>query len=66
MTFNNTPKMINIFDAKGSKVYSKLYPINSAFERMDVDLRYHGKGIYMVEVADRSGRRLKIGKVLIF
>ena len=65
--FNSTTsRVVNIYDSKGSRVYSRVYPINQPFERLDVDLRHHGKGIYTVDLTDRQGRRLKTGRVVIF
>ncbi len=56
---------MNIYDAKGARIYSRSYPVTVPFERLDVDLRQHAKGIYMVELADRNGRRIKAGRVVI-
>jgi subtilisin-like proprotein convertase family protein len=62
---NILPRMVNIYDAKGARIYSRSYPIGAPYERMDVDLRNHGKGIYMVELADRLGTRIKAGRVIV-
>ena len=62
----NLPRTVNIYDAKGARIYYKAYPINILYERLDVDLRNHGKGVYMVELADRNGERIKAERVIIF
>lgn len=62
---NVLPRMLNIFDSKGARVYSAAYPIGAPYMRMDVDLTKHGKGVYMVELADRNGNRIKAGRVVI-
>ncbi len=63
---NVLPRMLNIYDAKGARVYSKSYAINTPYTKMDVDMRRYGKGIYMVELSDNSGRRIATGRVVIF
>jgi hypothetical protein len=62
---NVVPRVLNIYDAKGARVYTKYYTINRPYDRMDVDMRNHGKGIYMVELGDRNGARIKTGRVVI-
>ncbi|MBX2940519.1 MAG: T9SS type A sorting domain-containing protein, partial [Ferruginibacter sp.] len=61
----NTEAVLNIFDAKGSRVYTKRYSVLAPYQEMKVDLRNMGKGIYWVELTDRNGRRIKTGKVAI-
>ncbi|MEJ7627620.1 MAG: GEVED domain-containing protein [Ferruginibacter sp.] len=62
----NLSRFVNIYDSKGARIYSRSYPVTVPFERLDVDLRNHGKGVYMVELADRNGARLKAGRVVVF
>lgn len=62
----NLSRMVSIFDAKGTRVYTKTYSITQPFERLDVDLRNHGKGVYTVELSDHRGARIKTGRVVIF
>jgi subtilisin-like proprotein convertase family protein len=62
---NPLPRYLNIYDSKGSRVYSRVYPINAPYARMDVDLSSFNGGIYQVELSDRNGARLKVGRVLV-
>lgn len=59
------PRTINIYDSKGSKVYSKAYSLVAPYTRENVDLSSYGKGIYSVEVIDGIGKRVKTGRVLV-
>jgi subtilisin-like proprotein convertase family protein len=59
------PRGLNIYDAKGSRIAVEQYPNNAAYQRMDVDLRKHGKGIYWVEVIDVNGERLAVGRAVV-
>jgi subtilisin-like proprotein convertase family protein len=63
---NNTlPRTLNVYDSKGARVYSASYTLNAPYEKMSVDMRNQGKGVYMVELADRFGKRLKTARVII-
>lgn len=60
---NNTYSL-RIFDSKGALAYMRSYNITSAYQRMNVDLRQHGKGLFHI-VLSASGKRLANGKVII-
>ena len=59
------PHGLNIYDSKGSRISANQYPNNAPYQRMDVDLRKHGKGIYWVEVIDVNGERLGVGRAVV-
>lgn len=59
------PRVVNIYDAKGARVYSKPYPRTTPYARMDVDFTGYPKGIYSIELLDNHGDRIKTGRVLI-
>jgi hypothetical protein len=61
----NTTRSVSVYDSKGARVYKRSYPINSPYTRMDVNLDNAGSGVYLVEVKDADGKRLKTGKVII-
>jgi len=56
---------LRIFDAKGSKVYHKLYNVTVPYQNMQVELKNVSHGIYGIELADHNGVRIATGKVLI-
>jgi len=59
------PRTLTVFDSKGERVLSQNYTIGQPYDRMDVDLRRNGKGLYWVEVADANGNRLTMCRVVI-
>ena len=59
------PRIVNIYDGKGARVYSRTYSIAVPYSRLDVDMSAFQKGIYQVELADKNGNRLKTGRVVI-
>ena len=62
---NPLPRVLNVYDNKGTRVFTKTYTVNVPYTRLEVDLGNHGKGIYNVELSDGNGRRLKTGRVII-
>ncbi len=59
------PRTLNVYDTKGDRVFSKSYIVGSSYERMDVDMRAYGKGLYWVEIGDRNGNRISMCRVVI-
>jgi len=55
--------VLNLYDAKGARIYSKQYPIMRTYDRMDVDISHLASGVYMVELIDNSGKRIATGRV---
>jgi subtilisin-like proprotein convertase family protein len=62
---NVLPRTLTVYDAKGDRVLTQFYQIGRPYDRMDVDMRGKGKGIYWVEIGDRNGNRLTMCRVAI-
>ncbi|MBL7700603.1 MAG: hypothetical protein JNM14_00005, partial [Ferruginibacter sp.] len=62
---NVLPRSMTIYDSKGDRVFTQYYTIGRPYDRMDVDMRAFGKGLYWVEIGDRNGNRLTICRVVI-
>ncbi len=62
---NVLPRYLTVYDAKGQRVYSKIYQVGRPYDRMEVDMRNESKGVYTVEIGDRNGSRLAICRVVI-
>ncbi|MBK8608582.1 MAG: M36 family metallopeptidase [Chitinophagaceae bacterium] len=61
----NLPRFLNVYTSAGVKVLTQNYAIGRPYDRMSVDLRNQGKGLYLVEIADVNGNRLSVCKVVI-
>jgi len=62
---NVLPRSLTIFDSKGDRVFTKFYTIGRPYDRMDVDMRAYGKGLYWVEIGDLNGNRITMCRVVI-
>jgi hypothetical protein len=54
-----------VYDAKGEKVYSKIFTFSGPYELHDIDIRGKARGMYLVVVGDANGKRIIDGKVLV-
>ncbi len=67
--FNNSSSlnrntMLNIYDVRGVRVFSKLYSISGTLGRMDVDLTRLQSGTYMLYLMDNMGKKLAGSKII--
>lgn len=53
----NEAVTVNIYNAGGSKVYSKAVTTGLAYSQIDVDIQSQPAGVYTVEVINASGKR---------
>jgi hypothetical protein len=61
----NTSRIITVYDAKGSRVYSEKLEISGAYTLLDINIKSTQGGIYFVVVGDTVGKKIIEGKVLI-
>jgi len=64
-TNNSVQRTMNIFNNKGDKVMTKAFTQTIPYQKIDVDVRANGKGIYWVELVDGYGRRLAMNRVVV-
>jgi hypothetical protein len=64
---NNTAlaRGLNILDDKGARVLTQAYTVNAPYAPMNVNMSKYATGTYWVEVVDRNGNRLAMGRVII-
>jgi extracellular elastinolytic metalloproteinase len=59
----NPVRILNVFDSKGSRIFTQQYNTNAPYYDMQVNIQSASAGVYMVELLDRNGTRLAGGKV---
>ncbi len=60
-----TTYTLNIYDAKGALVFKRAYAIGAPYQRMDVDIRKHGRGTYHILLSGSNGKRLAAGTAVV-
>ncbi|MFT3979739.1 MAG: M36 family metallopeptidase [Ferruginibacter sp.] len=58
-------RVLNIYDSKGARIYSKAYSISAPYTDMQVDISRFSGGVYLVELLSNNGERLATGKVAV-
>ncbi|MGC4102727.1 T9SS type A sorting domain-containing protein [Ferruginibacter sp.] len=66
-TAPNTPtaRALVVYNNMGHKILTTSYTQTAPYQKVVVDVRKNGKGIYWVEVVDKDGKRISISKILI-
>ncbi len=54
----NTPFTVNVYDSKGSRVFTRTANPTQAYTSIPVDLGMKSMGVYVVELRDASGKQL--------
>jgi hypothetical protein len=60
------PGILNVYDEKGARVFTKTYTVGAGYQAMNVDLGTHGRGVYRVDLITSTGERIKTGTVMVF
>ena len=60
-----TPRTLNLYNNNGVKILTKAYTQTISYQRVDIDIRRNGKGMYWVELLDKNGKRISIKKVMV-
>lgn len=65
-TDNNTlQRSLNVYNNWGGKIITRIFPQTTSYQKIDVDVRAYGKGIYWVEMRDANGTRLGTSRVVV-
>jgi len=62
---NVLPRILTIYDSKGALVLKRTFTLNTPYQRMEVDFSGLSKGIYFINLLDRSAKRIATGKVIV-
>ncbi|MEQ1675808.1 MAG: S8 family serine peptidase [Chitinophagaceae bacterium] len=56
---------VSLYDSKGAIIFSKSANIGAPYQRIHVNIKQHGRGVYQVVLTDKSGKRIANGQVLV-
>lgn len=63
---NNTlQRSLIVYNNWGGKIITRVFPQTTSYQKIEVDVRAHGKGIYWVELQDANGTRLGMNRVVV-
>ena len=64
-TSNPRARFVTVYDNKGNRLFTKEFGVVTPAGEIEIDMTYYSKGIYHVELADFSGKRIVTGKVVL-
>jgi len=59
------PLKVNVFNNMGTKVLTLPFTQTQSYQRIDINTRRCGKGIYWVELLDKDDKRISISRILV-
>ena len=62
---NTVQRSLIVYNNRGERIITKNFIQTIPYQKIDVDIRAHGKGLYWVEMKDQNGKRLAINRVVI-
>ena len=63
---NNTlQRSLTVYNNRGEKIITRNFTQTIPFQKIDIDVRANGKGLYWVEVRDANGKRLGMNRVVV-
>ncbi|RYE20505.1 MAG: T9SS type A sorting domain-containing protein [Sphingobacteriales bacterium] len=60
-----TENVVSVYDSRGARIMTKRFNISTAYQRMNVDVRNHGKGTYNVVLSDKNNKKLASASVVV-
>ena len=58
-------RSLQVYNIRGERIITRPFNQTIPFQKIDVDIRAHGKGLYWIEIKDKNGKRLAISRVVI-
>jgi subtilisin-like proprotein convertase family protein len=63
---NNTlQRSLTVYNNRGEKIITRNFTQTIPYQKIDIDVRANGKGLYWVEVRDANGKRLGMNRVVV-
>lgn len=63
---NNTlQRSFIVYNNQGEKIITRNFTQTIPYQKIDVDVRANGKGLYWIELRDAAGKRLAISRVVV-
>lgn len=62
---NTVQRSLTVYNNWGDRIITRNFTQTIPYQKIDVDVRAHGKGLYWVELRDANGKRLEINRVVV-
>ncbi|MBL7700604.1 MAG: T9SS type A sorting domain-containing protein [Ferruginibacter sp.] len=58
-------RFLIVYNNRGEKIFTRPFTQTVPFQKLDVDISAHGKGLYWVELRNNIGKRVAVNKVVV-
>jgi subtilisin-like proprotein convertase family protein len=58
-------RSITVYNNRGARIITKAFTQTTPYQKIDVDVRTHGKGIYWIELRDANGKRVAVNRAVV-
>jgi len=62
---NVLQRSLTVYNNWGEKIITRNFTQTVPYQKIDIDVRAHGKGLFWVEMRDANGKRLAINRVVV-
>jgi hypothetical protein len=62
---NTVQRSLIVYDNMGNKIIIKTFTQTIPYQKIDVDVRAHGKGLYWIDLRDANGKRLAMNRAVV-
>jgi hypothetical protein len=62
---NMLQRSLTIYNNHGEKIMTRTFTQTVPYQKIEVDIRANGKGLYWIELNESNGKRLSVSRVLI-
>ena len=62
---NTLQRSLTVYNNWGEKIITRNFTQTIPYQKIEVDVRAHGKGLYWVEMRDANGKRLGMNRVVV-
>lgn len=58
-------RSLMVYNNRGERIITRTFTQTIPYQKIDVDIRAHGKGLYWIELRDATGKRLAISRAVV-
>ncbi|MBK8495173.1 MAG: T9SS type A sorting domain-containing protein [Chitinophagaceae bacterium] len=63
---NNTlQRSLMVYNNRGERIITRAFTQTIPYQKIDIDIRAHGKGLYWIELRDAGGKRLAVNRAVV-
>ncbi|MGB5005973.1 MAG: T9SS type A sorting domain-containing protein, partial [Ferruginibacter sp.] len=58
-------RSLTVYNNRGERISTQTFTQTIPYQKIDIDIRAHGKGLYWIELRDADGKRLAINRAVV-